>query len=98
MNDIKNNLPACFGNLDVVFPKKEDGLRHSPETCMQCASKTDCLRAALKGPAGLEAKDEFADRAYESGLIGFLERWSRKKEIKRQIKDKGEVQHGKADD
>ena len=87
MNEADSHRPTCFGNLDIVFPKKEDNLRHSPEACMQCVSKTECLRAALKGPEGLRAKDEFADRAYASGVIGFFERWSKKKELKRRIKD-----------
>ena len=87
MNDEDNKRPPCFGRLDIVFPKSEDGLRHSPETCMQCSDKTECLRAALAGPAGLAAKDEFADRAYDSGAIGFFERWSRKKAIKRRMKN-----------
>ena len=90
MNEPKTHRPDCFGKLDIVFPEHEDGLRQSPETCVQCISKTECLRAALKGPEGLRAKDELADRAYASGLIGFFERWSRKKDIKRRIKHRGD--------
>jgi hypothetical protein len=87
MTDKRPHLPDCFGKLETVFPKKEDGLRHTPDTCMACASKTECLRTALKGPAGLAAEEEVADRAYASGLIGFFERWSKKKAIRRNIKE-----------
>ena len=70
--------PECFGQLDTVFPKGEDGLRHSPETCLKCLHKTDCLRTGLKGEAGLKVHEEHVDRSYDSGMIGFVERWSKK--------------------
>jgi len=90
MTDNPNEeVPACFGKLDVVFPKSEDGLRHSPESCMPCFYKTKCLRSAMKGSDGLQVKEEQTDRAYESGRIGFFERWSRKKEFSRKVKKKG---------
>jgi len=80
-HDIKR--PECFGQLDIVFPMGEDGLRHSPETCLECPDKTDCLRTGLKGKAGLKVHEEHVDRSYDSGMIGFAQRWSQKKAIKR---------------
>ncbi len=79
----KNKRPECFGQLDTVFPMGEDGLRHSPETCLECLDKTDCLRTGLKGKAGLKVHEEHVDRSYSSGMMGFLERWSKKKAIDR---------------
>lgn len=75
--------PPCFGDLETVFPLSCDGLRHTPEACMQCAVKTDCLRAAMSKPAALEVREEMIERAYRGGLIGKIQRWSRKKVIHR---------------
>jgi len=89
MKNISNKeMPACFGKLGIVFPKGEDGLRHSPEACMSCLFKKKCIQSAMNELDGLKAKEEQADRAYESGLIGFFERWSRKKNIIRKIQIK----------
>jgi len=82
----KNENPECFGELNAVFPKGDDGLRHSPEFCMPCPVKTRCLRAAMAGSDGLSAREEFTDRAYKSGRIGFMERWLRKKEFSRKAR------------
>ena len=80
--------PGCFGDLSIVFPLGRDGLRHTPRGCMICVYKTECLRTAMRRPQGLEVREEAVDRAYNSGMIGFLDRWSRKKELhrKRQAK------------
>ena len=80
-NDTKR--PECFGQLETVFPMGANGLRHSPETCIACVHKTDCLRTGLRGDAGLKVHEEHVDRSYESGMIGFAERWSKKKAIER---------------
>ena len=89
MNDqFDDEVPACYGKLEVVFPKGGDGLRHSPDSCMPCFFKTRCLRTAMEGSEGLQVEEERTDRAYESGLIGFFERWSRKKELSRKIQKK----------
>jgi len=82
----KNRLPDCFAQLDTVFPMGEDGLRITPETCLICRHKTECLRMAIQGRGGLKVREEQIDRAYNSGMIGFLERWSKKKAIDRQKK------------
>ena len=79
--------PECFGQLETVFPLGEDGLRHSPESCLECLDKTDCLRTGLKGEAGLKVHQEQIDRSYDSGMIGFMERWSKKKTISRHGND-----------
>ena len=83
MTQQKTKRPECFAQLDTVFPMGEDGLRHSPETCLQCPHKTECLRTGLKGEAGLKVHEEHVDRSYDSGMIGFMERWSKKKTIDR---------------
>jgi hypothetical protein len=83
MTHHNSKQPECFGQLDTVFPMGEDGLRHSPETCLRCLHKTDCLRTGLKGEAGLKVHEEHVDRSYDSGMIGFVERWSQKKAIGR---------------
>jgi hypothetical protein len=83
MTDRNSKRPECFGQLDIVFPMGEDGLRHSPETCLECLEKTDCLRTGLKGQAGLRVQEEHVDRSYNSGMIGFAQRWSQKKAITR---------------
>jgi len=78
--------PDCFGHLDTVFPKTADGLRQSPPACMRCRHKTDCLRSAVQGAAGVEVHEEALQRAYRSGVISFFERWSRKKRLSRRRK------------
>jgi len=83
MKDQTQHKPSCFGDLKIVFPMGEDGLRHSPESCMICVYKTQCLRTAIKNPDGIKVKEELVDRAYESKTIGFFERWSRRKYLKK---------------
>ena len=82
--DRKPEYPYCFGKLNTVFPLGDDGLRHTPESCMVCRYKTECLREALKNSDGIQVREEKLDRAYNAGMVGFLERWSRKKELHRQ--------------
>jgi hypothetical protein len=83
MTENKKELPYCFGDLDNVFPLGDDGLRHSPESCMVCFCKTDCLRTAVSGPEGIQVKKEQVKRAHKSGTISFIERWSRKKSLEK---------------
>lgn len=83
----EDEKPVCFGALETVFPMGEDGLRVSPERCiMGCTHKTDCLRSALEGSKGDSVQNEMLDRKYESGTIGFLERWSKKKALASKIR------------
>lgn len=89
MTDPNDNLPACFGKLAIVFPIGEDGLRHTPESCMTCCCyKTECLERAMKGKEGLSVQEEVVDRAYASGMLNFMERWSQKKLLRRKINKK----------
>lgn len=81
-----SHCPSCFGVLEIVFPEGENGLRSSPEKCLQCRHKTDCLRTAMQSPAGIRVREVCVDRAYDSGMMGFLERWSRKKAFQRRLK------------
>ena len=82
----KKSTPACFAQLETVFPMGKDGLRDTPETCLACRQKTECLRMAIQGRDGLKVREEQIDRAYNSGRIGFFERWSKKKTIHRKKK------------
>jgi len=88
MSDREENRPDCFGNLENVFPKGADGLRHSPRLCMACVFKTECLQSAMEKPAGAAVESEMVDRAYESRTIGFLERWSKRKALHQKSKQK----------
>jgi len=90
MTQPKDTPPDCFGNLDIVFPMGDDGLRHTPAACFECPHKTECLRTGLRGRAGLKVHEEHIDRSYESGMISFVERWSRKKAIDRR-KNRGKA-------
>ncbi len=84
MADTKKK-PYCFAKLEVVFPMGENGLRSTPESCFPCYCKTECLREAMDGKEGLAVKEELVDRAYDSGMIGFIRRWSEKKEFHRKM-------------
>jgi hypothetical protein len=84
----EEEYPYCFAKLDNVFPKGDDGLRHTPESCMVCLYKTECLRTAMRKPDGLKVREEKVDRAYAGGMIGFLERWSQKKDLHQKMKKK----------
>jgi hypothetical protein len=77
------DYPYCYGKLEIVFPMREDGLRRTPEACMLCRYKTGCLRQAMAATEGLDVLEENIDRAYDSGIIGFWERWSKKKNLQR---------------
>jgi hypothetical protein len=85
---VDKKYPDCFGHLDIVFPKGKHGLRDTPQTCLLCSHKTQCLRSALQGAGGLKVREEMLDRAYHSGRMGFFERWSKMKQIKCQLKKK----------
>lgn len=96
--DRKPDLPYCFGRLTNVFPLGDDGLRHTPESCMVCRYKTDCLREALKNSDGIKVREEKLDREYGAGMVGFFERWSRKKELHRQKQQTSKPKKGKKTD
>ena len=49
--------PPCFGDLEIVFPVGEAGLRQTPESCMICVYKTDCLRKAMAEKGGVKPGD-----------------------------------------
>ena len=89
MSDKKTRYPECFGILESVFPLGENGLRITPDSCFPCVFKTECLRSAMAGTDGLDVREEIVDRAYASGMMKFLERWSKKKTLhqkKRRLK------------
>ena len=76
-----DKFPPCYGDLQKVFPMGEEGLRQTPASCMPCEYKTSCLRKAMTDKGGLTVREELVDRAYASGMVGFFERWSRKKAL-----------------
>ncbi len=73
----ENSLPECFGDLKKVFPLGDDGLRQTPDLCLACNHKTDCLRKALVN--GGAARIRFERIEQEEGSSGFLRRWSARK-------------------
>jgi len=82
MDDKTEAKPQCFGDLETVFPMTDKGLRETPDNCMYlCPWKTACLRAAMAGNQGKKVKEELVERSEKAGMIGFFERWSRKKQI-----------------
>jgi len=93
MQNSSSPPPYCFGKLEKVFPEGKDGLRHSPESCVPCCQKTECLRTAMAEACGLKLQEKNVDRAYAAGMLGFLGRWSRKKDLQRRLSDKKGVNH-----
>ena len=77
----QKKYPPCFSDLETVFPVGDAGLRQTPESCMICCYKTECLRQAMVAQGGITVREEMVDRAYASGMVGFFERWSRKKAL-----------------
>jgi len=73
--------PYCYGKIEIVFPLGGDGLRHTPESCMPCVCKTQCLRDAMQTADGISVREEVVDRAYHGGTMRFFERWLRKKTL-----------------
>jgi hypothetical protein len=88
MQNTPTPAPYCFGKLENVFPEGEDGLRNTPESCVFCCYKTECLRTAMTEAGGLKLQEKNVDRAYTAGMIGFLGRWSRKKDLQRRLSEK----------
>ena len=84
-----SRCPTCFADLSIVFPEGADGLRKSPPACMACRYKTDCLRQAMQSQEGIGVREAAVDRAYESGSLGFLERWAKKKALQQRRKREG---------
>mmetsp|Transcript_998 Transcript_998/g.755 ORF Transcript_998/g.755 Transcript_998/m.755 type:complete len:89 (+) Transcript_998:449-715(+) len=77
-----NSKPDCYGKLENVFPLGDDGLRYTPESCFACSYRIECMRkATMTGEGRLKIREEIIDRAYQSGMIGFFERWSKKKAV-----------------
>ena len=58
---------------------------------MECEHKTDCLRQAMQSQAGIGVREAAVDRAYESGTLGFLERWAKKKALQQRRKREGKT-------
>lgn len=80
-----NACKACFGTLDKVFPMGKDGLREVPPECFDCPEKTACLKGALRSKEGISLRTELLERTPTEGVWGRFKRWSRKKELSRQV-------------
>lgn len=80
---------GCFGVLDRVFPRGESGLREVPPGCFECPERIPCLKSAVSGREGIRMREEMLDRAEKAGLLGKIERWSRKKELSRLLERQG---------
>ena len=78
---------GCFGILQRVFPVGAEGLREVPPGCFECSFRIACLRAALLTPEGVQMRFEMVDRAASKGTMGRLERWSKKKELSRLLRE-----------
>lgn len=87
MSDLPNQArPACFGDMEKVFPRGADGLREVPKDCWDCEERVDCLKAAVgSADARREMDEDMARREQEmtGGVTGFLRRWSRLKSQRR---------------
>jgi hypothetical protein len=94
MKSKDRKYPNCFGELETVFPKGKYGLRTTPDGCFRCDHKTECLRTAMAGRDGLTVRQECIDKAYAAGRISFIERWSHKKAIDQQIREKSRYGKG----
>ncbi|MBN1625535.1 MAG: hypothetical protein JW944_03335 [Deltaproteobacteria bacterium] len=77
---------GCFGILDNVFPISDNGLREVPAECFQCPDRISCLKTAVSTEEGIKMREGVLDRAAKDGVIGRLQRWSRKKELHRLLK------------
>jgi hypothetical protein len=86
MKTEEDKLPSCFGELDKVFPMRENGLRQTPESCFfHCPVKTRCLKQAMASKDGAKVEEEVIERSERAGIMNFFERWSRKKQVSRRI-------------
>ena len=83
------NEKECYGILQRVFPVSSDGLRQVPPVCLECPHRLACLKAALRTSEGVRMRAEMVDRAASKGMMGKLERWSRKKELSRLSREEG---------
>lgn len=87
MTDLSNEArPACFGDMEKVFPRGAEGLREVPQDCWDCGERVDCLKAAVDSvEARQNMGEEMARREQEitGGFKGFLRRWSRLKSQRR---------------
>jgi hypothetical protein len=78
---------GCFGVLDLVFPVGQRGLREVAAGCRTCPERTACLRTALSTKEGLALRAQVLDRAAARGMVGRLQRWSRKKTLSRLMEE-----------
>ena len=73
----------CFGVLEHVFPVGKEGMREVPSECTGCGQRVPCMKAALASEDGIRFQEERIESSERSGMIGRLERWSRRKQLSR---------------
>lgn len=80
-----SDKPGCFGTFDKVFPMGKDGLRSVNPDCDECEFVHPCLKEGANSSAGLEMRAERMEAMDRtgSGLLGFLNRWSELKSMRR---------------
>lgn len=89
---MENKKPDCYGNLEKVFPMTDSGLRETPKKCFdQCELKTECLKRAMTTKQATQVEEEIIERGSKTGAINFFERWSRKKQVHKKIKESGKI-------
>jgi len=77
----------CYGILDKVFPRGDQGLRQVPPGCFECPERVSCLRDAIKTRDGVKMRSHLLLRAEKSGLISRFQRWSQKKLLGSQLQE-----------
>jgi hypothetical protein len=89
-DDPMMNRKGCYGVLDRVFPLGAEGRRQVPPECLECPDRVSCLKEAITTKEGLEMRTQLLERAEQGGLIGRFQRWSQKKHLSRQIRERKE--------
>jgi hypothetical protein len=73
----RSDLPACFGDADVVCPRDEDGIMQPRVDCLRCEALKPCLQHALRKQGLIQ--DPPPPSPLVSKASSFLKRWSEKK-------------------
>ncbi|MFC1838551.1 hypothetical protein ACFL1N_03145 [Thermodesulfobacteriota bacterium] len=79
---------TCFGILDKVFPVGKEGLREVPQDCFECDDRMPCLKKAINTKEGYKMRSDNLERIPREGIVGRIKRWSQKKELSRQAREK----------
>jgi hypothetical protein len=89
--------PPCYGLLDQVFPLGDDDLRSVRPDCRDCRLVQTCLKAASESEAGTEmlaSRMAAMHHGSQQGLLGFLNRWSELKAMRRKASSRNQPRIG----